>query len=204
MKTKKCSKCRIVKLLSDFNKDKSSSDGYMYTCKACKKFKMTKFYRTKIGIVKMIYAQQIRSSRHRGHNLPDYTLEELMNWIYSQPNWEYLYKNWVESGYDKWLKPSIDRLEDSIGYRFSNIRLTTWKENNEKSHADMISCKTPHPNTKKITQLDLKGNFIRNFNSISEASRETKTQNSNIFKVCTGKRNSAGGFKWKYKEDYKP
>lgn len=35
--SKTCSKCRETRLLSQFNKDKNSSDGWFSTCKACQK-----------------------------------------------------------------------------------------------------------------------------------------------------------------------
>ena len=52
---------------------------------------------------------------------------------------------------------------------------------------------------KKINQHDLKGNFIKTFNSLSEAAKAVglKTSSSIGF-VCRGNHISAGGFKWKY------
>lgn len=52
---------------------------------------------------------------------------------------------------------------------------------------------------KKVAMLDLKTyEVIKNFASISEASRQTKINSSNISMVCNGQRNNAGGFGWKY------
>jgi len=36
MKTKKCSKCREIKSISEFHKDKYSGDGFVYYCKICR------------------------------------------------------------------------------------------------------------------------------------------------------------------------
>jgi len=44
MKTKICSRCKIEKLISEFNKDKSKKDGYYSSCKECNK-KRDKEYR---------------------------------------------------------------------------------------------------------------------------------------------------------------
>ena len=55
---------------------------------------------------------------------------------------------------------------------------------------------------KKIVQLDLNNNFIKEYNSIAEAEKETNILNQNITKCCKGKRNHAGKFKWMYKSDY--
>ena len=58
-------------------------------------------------------------------------------------------------------------------------------------------------NCKPILQLNLSGKFIREFDSIKSAiqSLGIKAATSNISNVCKGKRNSAYGFKWKYKEE---
>jgi hypothetical protein len=57
---------------------------------------------------------------------------------------------------------------------------------------------------RKIKQYDLEGNFIKEFNSIVEASNELKTSESNIRGVLLNKRKTAAGFIWKYLEDDTP
>ena len=54
-----------------------------------------------------------------------------------------------------------------------------------------------------VQQIDKTTNqWIRDFESISEASRETGIQRTGIFNtVCGKKQCSAGGFKWRYKDD---
>lgn len=52
-----------------------------------------------------------------------------------------------------------------------------------------------------ILQFTLEGNFIKEWNSISKAGYTLNIRTGDICKVCSGKRNSAGGFKWKYKEN---
>jgi hypothetical protein len=48
-------------------------------------------------------------------------------------NFYELYNNWIDSGYKKSDKPSVDRIDDYKGYSFDNIQLMTWKENNKKN-----------------------------------------------------------------------
>lgn len=43
------------------------------------------------------------------------------------------------------------------------------------------------------------GQVLKNFESLSEASREMNISNSNISMVCKGVRSTAGGYKWRYK-----
>ncbi len=52
----------------------------------------------------------------------------------------------------------------------------------------------------KVLQYDLNNNFIKEWNSISEAARNFGAKNTgNICSVCKGKRKTAYGYKWKYK-----
>ena len=55
---------------------------------------------------------------------------------------------------------------------------------------------------KKVLQFDMDDNFIAEYNSIAEACRAIgkPQESSHISGVCSGKRRSAGGYKWKYKE----
>jgi hypothetical protein len=49
---------------------------------------------------------------------------------------------------------------------------------------------------KKIIQLDLNGNFIKNFNSLKEAQNVTGIKYGCLSSVLHGKRKTTGGFKW--------
>ena len=59
-------------------------------------------------------------------------------------------------------------------------------------------------NSKPVVQLDKKGNFISEFESLREASRRTGIADENICRCCNHKpgRYSAGGFIWIYKDEY--
>lgn len=50
----------------------------------------------------------------------------------------------------------------------------------------------------KVDMFDLNNNFIKSFNSISEASREVKISPSVICGCCKGIYKTGGGFVWKY------
>lgn len=60
-------------------------------------------------------------------------------------------------------------------------------------------------NSKPIIQLDLDGNFIQEFKSISEAANYINEQTTNISKACKkGCSHSVKGFLFLYKKDYNP
>ena len=52
---------------------------------------------------------------------------------------------------------------------------------------------------KPIIQIDLNENFIKEWTSAGKAGKELNIDSSGITKVCKNKRQSAGGYKWKYK-----
>lgn len=84
-------------------------------------------------------------------------------------------------------------------------------QNTPQGKAKMSLAKSgiPRPNSVKamslakqrpVIQMDRDGNYIREFNSIKEASLMlTGKPKSNIVAVCQGKRETAIGYKWKYK-----
>ncbi len=51
-----------------------------------------------------------------------------------------------------------------------------------------------------VYMLDIFGNILKTFNSITEASIETGIKASNITTCCKGRLKTSGGYKWKYKE----
>ena len=56
-------------------------------------------------------------------------------------------------------------------------------------------------NSRTISQYDLEGNFIRDWNSTHEAEEELKIKT--ILNALNGRNKTAGGFQWKYKNDNK-
>lgn len=53
---------------------------------------------------------------------------------------------------------------------------------------------------KKVIQLTLDGEYVSEYESMSEAERQTGINHRNISMVCSGKRKTAGGYKWILKE----
>lgn len=193
---KKCSKCKHKKEEFYFYKKKASKDGLATQCKSCSDLDVTRIIRTKTGLVSQIYTSQKHSSKKRNHAPPTYTKEEFEEWLFSQPNFKTIYDNWVASGYEKDLKPSVDRPDDYKGYSFDNIQLMTWKENRE-IFKNKIKNGEISISSKQVVQIISDEEEVI-FYSIKNAERNTGIYNNNISSVCQGKRKTAGGFKWKY------
>ena len=56
--------------------------------------------------------------------------------------------------------------------------------------------KNSHAQT--VQQFDLNGNFIKEYETVAQAERETGINNSKISAVARGNRKTAGGYKWVY------
>jgi hypothetical protein len=188
-----CRKCKQLKPLNEYIKDKGFKDGHKATCKECG----LKKKRSKEGIITKLYGRQRDSARSRNMALPTYTNLELREWAFKQEIFHKLYDEWVKSNYDKNLSVSFDRKDDYKSYSFDNLQIMTWKDNNLKSHEDRKSGR----NRKMLTSIkgiNINTNETLEFYSIREASRQTNIPHSNIINCCKGKINHAGGYKWNY------
>ena len=196
---KQCTKCKQLKDESEFYKRKASKDGFTPQCKECHKLNIFRYSRTKQGVVSLLYNGQILHSKDRNHIPPQYSRQELYEWLDSQDLFHELYNEWVNSDYETKLRPSIDRKDDYKSYSFGNIRLTTWCDNEKRGWADRkngINNKA----SKAVEQYDLNGDFIDEYYSTMQAERCRGINHTNISRCCKGKYKTAGGYIWKYKD----
>lgn len=201
---KTCRFCNKTKDISEFNKSKSHLDGYEWKCRACKKIHKDTWSKTKIGVIKTIYSSQLDSSKRRNHPNPSYTQQEFIEWMQGQKLFDYYYDNWVNSGYKKAYKPSVDRLDDFKPYSFDNIQLTIVLGNQAHAIQDkQAGIGTQGKQTYKVRAINLKTGEMEIFPSSSYAVkalalRGIPVNRQNIQKVCHGQRPQCGGFHWEY------
>ena len=199
MKEKKCSKCGELKELGAFNKNKALTDGLTSHCKSCAIIIAHKYRHTKKGLVTKIYGHQKDCSKKREMNLPSYSKQELTSWLFSQDLFHELYDDWKASGYKKAVVPSVNRLDDYKSYTLDNINLMTWQENKERGRNDRLNG-VNNKASKAVLQFSIGGEFIKEYHSISQATRELRNRCNHICECCKGILNSSGGYKWQYKE----
>ena len=76
-----------------------------------------------------VYLQGMRQrSKRRGDPKPAFTNQEFEAWLEAQ-GFNAMHAAYLAASHDKWLKPSVDRLDNSKPYTFDNMRLVTWREN---------------------------------------------------------------------------
>ena len=195
--TKQCTKCELIKNISEFNKHTMTKDKLRQDCKECSQNYIIKYNRTKDGLISKIYSAQRGSSKRRGHTIPTYSKEELKEWLFSQKKFHVLYDNWKRLDFQSDYRPSVDRKDDYLGYTMSNIQLMSWADNNAKGYADRKNGINNKSN-KCVLQYTKDGEFIKEYYSVREAGRITGIYNTGISLACVGKRKSAGGFIWEY------
>jgi len=146
-----------------------------------------------------MYSRQLLNSKKRGHPSPDYTRDELIEWLKIQPNVDNIWNKYINSGRDRKFAPSIDRIDDNLPYTLSNIQLMTFEQNVSKAGESMKTGlkKTRH---KAVACYHLDGTHHRDFISMEEAAREMNADPANIRLCALGKYNTCKGFTYKFKE----
>ena len=207
---KNCPKCGEDKSENEFPVDRRNDDRLRRYCKACAYEMTINWNRSKSGVITRLWHKHNHRSKQRKMPPPDYDRNWLESFIMNHPDFERIYSGYVESGYDVMMSPSIDRINDDGGYTKENIRLVTFKENME--HAWQAGRNKEHENSgwskgacgdhRPVIQFTMSGAYLREFISVSEACRETKSHDSKVSHACSGKRKSHNGFQWMYREDY--
>ena len=148
MEFKECSKCKLILPREDFHRRRGTKCGIQPMCKKCKgvysektKDRKSKYDRSRLesaqGVIDRAYYHQLHSRiQEKGLGKPEYSREELTGRYLDDYEFKILYNNWVESGFDKNLKPSFDRINPLKGYTFDNLQVITWQQNNEKGRIE--------------------------------------------------------------------
>ncbi len=215
MKTKKCTKCCIEKSLSEFTKDKTRKDGLYCYCKDCLHLCQQKSYKVHrknrlIENKKHRDKNKNKISKQKKDHHKKYPWRYVLRYIKNRcnnpkaDNYEYYGDRGIECRIteeelkilwfrDKaWLlnQPSIDRKDNDGHYEFDNCQFIELSLNVIEGNKRR---------TKTILQFTKDGDFIKEWDSITKASKYINKAITNISSCCSGKNKTCGGFIWKYK-----
>lgn len=84
--------------------------------------------KTSLGITKSMYAGAVTRSRKKTRKV-SFTLQQFSEFLSKNKKFKVLYREWVESGFNRRLTPSIDRIDNTKGYELKNIQIMTTYEN---------------------------------------------------------------------------
>ena len=87
--------------------------------------------------------------------------------------------------------------EDKADNRADNLEWCTHEDNCRYGTRNQ---RTGEKNAKPVVQMDMDGNVIADYPSAIEAQRATGINRYLIRQCCNGKQESAGGYRWKFKE----
>ena len=198
MESKECTKCFVVQSLSCYYKEKANPSGYQNLCKTCNIELSLAYKRTKVGMLTILYNNQVTSVTKGRVSEITYSKQEFIDWCMSQKEFHVLYDNWKRLDYQKAYRPSGDRKDDYLGYTLSNLQLVTWKFNEAKGSSDRkngINNKV----SKAVLQYGIDGVFIKEYHSGREAARNNIATSAGISQCCKGLTKQSGGYIWKYK-----
>lgn len=181
---KKCTSCHNIKSEKDFYKDNAHKSKLRSNCKECcdlaekeRRQKYPERYILKDIKDRCNNAKNQAYKWYGGRGIKCLITEEEIKELM------------IRDGYWDMEKPSIDRIDNDGNYCIENCRFIELSENISKDKK------------KILCQYDLQGNFIKEWESSSEASRQLKITVSHLFEVANKKRASANKSIWRYKKD---
>lgn len=138
---KKCTKCKTIKPLEEFYRDKKSKDGYTSGCIICsEKFRRQPTVMFRQSFNRMYFRVRARKN-YKGRRC-DITWSEFQK-LY--PDFLKLHQIWVKNKYNRSYAPSIDRIDNSKGYTIDNIQVIALGRNTSKDQTG-----SKHNNTKLL------------------------------------------------------
>lgn len=142
--TKTCTKCRVDQPLTNYTRERRDKPSLRAWCNACglayakerrqitpERFKQNDARRRRSvngWLIERLHHMR-RNSKSRGHPPPEFKTKDDLRSFLDGSDFADLWREYVESGFQKDRCPSLDRLDNSVGYMRNNVRLVTWKEN---------------------------------------------------------------------------
>jgi len=151
---KTCTKCYESQNISDFHKQKDNKSGLRNICKKCCKAYGAPYNKSKKGKMVRTYVNMDHRVRgmikpHLYKGLEIMSKEDFYQFTEQSEAFDKLYDEWVKSGYERRLSPSIDRIDSKVGYIEGNIQWITHGENSRKGTLSRFSKVAEHKRLKE-------------------------------------------------------
>ena len=157
-----------------------------------------KYKRTVKGLLHRMWDSQLHPRTIKLYGEPEYNFSEFVLWVLLTKFDKFgrLYFNWVDNGYKKELRPSIDRINPYKGYNIKNIQIITWQENDDKGKKERGYKRI---DKRKVLQLNKNGILIKEWNSVYDASKVLNCDSHGLRLRCKGIGKTYVGYIWRYK-----
>ena len=121
-----------------------------------------------------------------------YSLRQLHEKFLNNKRFIRLVNEWLKSGCNKQLKPTVDRINCMKHYTLDNIQILTWSENRYKQRFELKRIRA------RAVFMIQENNIVKTFKSVSDAVNKTGLQQSGISMCLNGHRHTCGGYIWSY------
>lgn len=123
---------------------------------------LKKYRRSKKGVLTNIYDHLKRRNKAKFGMELTFTSKEFQEKYIDDNDFLNIYNGWVDSGYQYYKKPSVDRKNPDEPYIFENMQFMTWEENRKKGEKERSRIVT------SISMFDLDGKHIKDFDSVKQ------------------------------------
>ena len=137
--------------------------------------------------------RRLKSKTSYQHRKLLFSQQEFLNWIFNNPKYAELHRQWKQSGYDLKLSPSIDRIDNNKDYSLDNIQVITTLENSLKAYYNDHAFSEPL-NKKKV----LCPQTGEVYDSVAEAARKLNLNNKMVSRVANGQNHQTRGYTFKF------
>lgn len=136
---RECKICKETKSLDNYYNEKAKTKKYEFMCIPCAKTLHKTYEKTHKGFVMRLYRnmesrvtgiQKLKFHLYEGKELLSRT--DFYNWILTDSEFLRLFEDYKNSGYERKLAPSVDRVDSTEGYHLGNMEVITMSENSRR------------------------------------------------------------------------
>lgn len=153
-----------------------------------------RYRKTPFGLISRMACNHRSRSKLKGFPPPRWNAKELYVYAMNDSVFLRLFYNWVKSGYDWNLTPTVDRKDSSLPYTWENIQFLTNRENRWVKGCRERKLQVAKPVCMISTE---DGCVLKEFSSMNDAAKEGFPL-CNVKRCIDGIASHCGGYQWDY------